>query len=174
MKKHISGYKLSRDSSARLALMKNLVYSLIKHEAVVTTKIKAKAVTPIFEKLLTKAKQDSLANRRLVQAYVQEGELVKKLFGEIAPRYKAILGGYTKLTLIGNRRGDNAPMVKLSLTKKSSTPEAGKKTATGEVVKETAKATKSASQVAPVVPEETRAVKAAPKLVRRTGKRGDK
>lgn len=173
MKKHISGYKLSRDSSARLALMKNLVYSLIKHEAVVTTKIKAKAVTPIFEKLLTKAKSDSLANRRLIQAYVQDGELVKKLFAEIAPRYKAIMGGYTKLTLIGNRRGDNAPLVKLALTKKSTSSEASKKEA-AEAEKDSVKETKKTAKISPVVPEETRAVKAAPKLVRRTGKRGDK
>lgn len=168
MKKHISGYKLSRDSEARLALMKNLVYSLIKHEAVVTTKIKAKAVTPIFEKLITRAKVDSIQNRRMVQAYVQEGLLVKKLFGVIAPLYKEVRGGYTKLTLIGNRRGDNAPLVRLSLTKKSvAAPVKGKADDSEKVVKK-------ATKVAAVVPEVVKATKAAPKLVKRTGKRGDK
>jgi len=170
MKKHIGGYKLNRDSEARLALMKNLVYALIQHEAIVTTKIKAKAVTPIFEKLITRAKVDSVQNRRMVQAYVQENDIVKKLFAEIAPRYKAVMGGYTKLTVIGNRRGDNAPLVRLSLTKKA----AAKDVKSATVEKEEAKVAKKAKAVAAVVPEVTKATKAAPKLVRRTGKRGDK
>ncbi len=170
MKKHIGGYKLNRDSEARLALMKNLVYALIQHEAIVTTKIKAKAVTPIFEKLITRAKVDSVQNRRMVQAYVQENDIVKKLFAEIAPRYKAVMGGYTKLTVIGNRRGDNAPLVRLSLTKKS----AVKDVKSASVEKEETKVAKKAKAVAAVVPEVTKATKAAPKLVRRTGKRGDK
>lgn len=172
MKKHISGYKLSRDSQARLALMKNLVYSMIEHEAVVTTKIKAKAVTPIFEKLVTRAKVDSIQNRRMVQAYIQEGKLVKKLFESIAPLYKEVRGGYTNLTLIGNRKGDNAPLVRLSLTKKTVKEEVKAKV-TPEAKAET-KATKKAAKVAAVVPEVTKATKAAPKLVKRTGKRGDK
>jgi large subunit ribosomal protein L17 len=171
MKKHIGGYKLNRDSEARLALMKTLVYSLIEHEAIVTTKIKAKAVTPIFEKLITRARVDSVQNRRMVQAYVQDGTLVTKLFNEIAPRYKAALGGYTKLTLIGTRRGDNAPMVKLSLTKLKVAAPAKAKDAEA---KEDVKAAKKAKTVAAVVPEEIKAKAAAPKLVRRTGKRGDK
>lgn len=174
MKKHISGYKLSRDSQARLALMKNLVYALIQHEAIVTTKIKAKAVTPIFEKLITRARVDSVQNRRMVQAYIQENDLVKKLFNVIAPLYKEVKGGYTKLTLIGNRRGDNAPLVRLSLTKKSVvTPAVA--TTTKEKVKETVSPRSSKSEAGKaVVPEVVKAVKAAPKLVKRTGKRGDK
>lgn len=168
MKKHIGGYKLNRDSEARLALMKNLVYSLIKHEAIVTTKIKAKAVTPIFEKMITRAKVDSVQNRRMIQAYVQENDLVKKLFTVIAPLYKEVRGGYTKLTLIGNRRGDNAPLVRLSLTKKSAVAPTKGKTAEAE------KETKKSAKVAAVVPEVVKATKAAPKLVKRTGKRGDK
>lgn len=170
MKKHISGYKLNRDSQARLALMKNLVYALIEHEAIVTTKIKAKAVTPIFEKLITRAKLDSIQNRRMVQAYVQENTLVKKLFTVIAPLYKEVKGGYTKLTLIGNRRGDNAPLVRLSLTKKSTAP-VGAKDFSPAVTDKVAKKTKT---VKAVVPEVIKATGAAPKLVKRTGKRGDK
>lgn len=168
MKKHISGYKLSRDSEARLALMKNLVYSLIEHEAIVTTKIKAKAVAPIFEKLITRAKVDSVQNRRMVQAYIQENTLVKKLFEVISPKYKEVKGGYTKLTLIGNRRGDNAPLVRLSLTKKSAVTPVKAKTDDSASEKKQTKAVKA------VVPEVVKAVKAAPKLVKRTGKRGDK
>ena len=161
------------DSSARLALMKNLVYALIQNEAVVTTKAKAKAVTPIFEKLITRAKLDSLQNRRLVQSYVQEGSIVKKLFNEIAPRYKTVMGGYTKLTVIGNRRGDNAAMVKLALTKKSA---ALPKTAAPKDKTKVAVASSSSKSKAgkAVVPEVVKATGAAPKLVKRTGKRGDK
>lgn len=170
MKKHISGYKLNRDSQARLALMKNLVYAMIQHEAIVTTKIKAKAVTPIFEKLITRAKVDTVQNRRMVQAYIQENTLVQKLFATIAPLYKEVRGGYTKLTLIGNRRGDNAPLVRLSLTKKSAASVKADATTEPEKVKSTAK-TKA---VKAVVPEVVKATKAAPKLVKRTGKRGDK
>jgi large subunit ribosomal protein L17 len=173
MKKHIGGYKLNRDSEARLALMKNLVYAMIQHEAIVTTKIKAKAVTPIFEKLITRAKVDSVQNRRMVQGYIQENKLVKKLFTIIAPLYKEVRGGYTKLTLIGNRRGDNAMLVRLSLTKKSSpapTPNSANKPHKTKLAPK-AKAVKS---VAAVVPEVVKATSAAPKLVKRTGKRGDK
>ncbi len=169
MKKHIGGYKLNRDSQARLALMKMLVYSLIDNEFIVTTKIKAKAVMPIFEKLITRAKIDNVQNRRMIQAYVQENDLVKKMFVEIAPRYKEVRGGYTHLTLIGNRRGDNAPLVRLSLTKKSVIP-----TAAEGSKKATIKEIKKSKTVAAVVPEKVAATKAAPKLVRRTGKRGDK
>src|SRR3989339_677361 len=165
MKKHIAGYKLNRDSQARLALMKNLVYSLIQHEAVVTTKIKAKAVTPIFEKLITRAKVDSVQNRRMVQSYIQENTLVQKLFASIAPLYKEVRGGYTKLVLIGNRRGDNAPMVRLMLTKKAASDSA-------QTSPELAEGPKKA-KVTAVVPEVVKATKAAPKLVKRTGKRGD-
>ncbi|MFZ2199188.1 MAG: 50S ribosomal protein L17 [Microgenomates group bacterium] len=167
MKKHISGYKLNRDSEARLALMKNLVYALIQHEAIVTTKIKARAVTPIFEKMITRAKVDSIQNRRMVQAYIQDGDLVKKLFMTIAPLYKEVHGGYTKLTLIGNRRGDNAPLVRLSLTKKSVVAAVKEK-------EEVAVAKKKKTVVKAVTPEIVKATAAAPKLVKRTGKRGDK
>ena len=66
MKKHISGYKLSRDSQARLALMKNFVSGLIQHEAIVTTKITAKEITPIFQKLINRAKVDRYQNSRMV------------------------------------------------------------------------------------------------------------
>ncbi len=161
------------DSSARLALMKNLVYALIQNEAVVTTKAKAKAVTPIFEKLITRAKLDSVQNRRLVQSYVQEGSIVKKLFNEIAPRYKTVMGGYTKLTVIGNRRGDNATMVKLALTKKSAAlpKTAAPKDKTKAAVSSSSSKSKAGKAV---VPEVVKATGAAPKLVKRTGKRGDK
>lgn len=173
MKKHIGGYKLNMDSSARLALMKNLVYALIQNEAILTTKTKAKAVTPIFEKLITRAKLDSVQNRRLVQAYVQDRSIVKKLFQDIAPRYKTVMGGYTKLTLIGNRRGDNASMAKLSLIKQSAPILKAAAPAKDKVKDISSTSSKSkASKV--IVPEVLKPTAAAPKLLKRTLKRGDK
>lgn len=172
MKKHISGYKLNMDSARRLALMKSLVSELIRHEEITTTKTKAKAVTPIFEKLLTRARLDSIQNRRMIQGYVQDNELVKKLFVSIAPRYKAVLGGYTKLTQVANRRGDNAPTVRLALTKKVS--EAVTKETVKTADKKPIKSKGKIAKIRGIAPEKTQATKEAPKLVRRTGKRGDK
>lgn len=169
MKKHISGYKLNRDSSSRLSLMRGLVASLIAKEEIITTNAKASAVTPIFEKLVTRAKTDSLAARRIVQAYVQNNALVKRLFTDVAPRYRDVHGGYTKLIVVGNRRGDNAAIVRLSLTQKSPVAEKGKHVITPEPAKETKKPT-----VKTITPEKVSATHAAPKLVKRTGKRGDK
>ena len=170
MKKHISGYKLNRDSASRLALMKSLVASMIAKEEISTTLTRARAVAPIFEKLLTHAKTGSLSARRMVQSYVQDGDLVKRLFTEIAPRYKDVRGGYTKLTVVGSRRGDNATVVRFSLTKKAAIAPA--KVKAEETSK--AKAAPKPKAVAVVAPDVAKATKAAPKLVKRTGKRGDK
>lgn len=170
MKKHISGYKLNMDSARRLALMKSLVASLIAKEEINTTLTRARAVKPIFEKLVTRAKSDSLAARRIVQAYVQDGTLVKRLFVEIAPRYKDVRGGYTKIIVVGARRGDNASVVRFGLTKKAT--KIVKSNSANEPNK--AKSVPKAKAISAVVPEATRATKAAPKLVKRTGKRGDK
>lgn len=168
MKKRISGYKLNRDSAGRQALLKNLVGSLILKEEIVTTVTKAKAVTPVFEKLLTRAKQGSISARRAVQSYLQTADLTKRLLDDIAPRYKDTHGGYTKLILVGNRRGDNATMARLALTKKTTV--APVKSKAGETA-----ADKKKSQVtSALTPEKVTATKAAPVLVRRTGKRGDK
>ncbi len=170
MKKHISGYKLNMDSARRLALMKSLVASLIAREEIETTITRARAVGPIFEKLITRAKSDSVAARRIVQAYVQDGSLVKRLFTEIAPRYKDVRGGYTKMIVVGSRRGDNTSVVRFGLTKKSVIP-----TKVEGSKKESAPVgARRGSPVSTVVPEVTKATKAAPKLVKRTGKRGDK
>jgi large subunit ribosomal protein L17 len=168
MKKHISGYKLNRDSASRLALMKSLVASLIAKEEIVTTITKARAVAPIFEKLITHAKSNSLAARRLVQAYVQDGTLVSRLFAEIAPRYKDVRGGYTKMITVGSRRGDNSTIVRFGLTKKAAIAPVKVKT------EETVADKKKTKTVAATTPEKVQATKAAPKLVKRTGKRGDK
>lgn len=168
MKKHIGGYKLNRDSSSRQPLLKTLVFALIDHEQVVTTKTKARASAPVFAKLLTRAKTDTLHNRRLVQAFVQDDSLVAKLFSDIAPRYKQVLGGYTQIIPVGNRRGDNASLVRLALTKRQTNqPSHRAKVEEATVVKKSA-------QVTTTAPVDVKATKSAPKQVKRTGKRGDK
>lgn len=119
MRKRIKTKKLNRSSNHRKALFKNLVISLTKNEEIVTTKAKATAVRGIFEKLVTKGKVGSLHVRRLIQGMIQDKDAVKKIVDDLGVRFKDTKGGYTKITKLGNRRGDNAPMVKLSLTKKA-------------------------------------------------------
>lgn len=178
MKKHTSNYHLGRDSQARLALFKGLIGSLIQKEKITTTATKAAATRPIFEKLLTKAKLGTVAKIREIHAVLGDNSLVTKLVHEIAPRYKDVLGGYTKIVRSGARRGDNAMMVVWSLTKQK--PVSAPKKDASKDVKEAvvAKAKKepvkkaATKPVAPVV-KETKAntVKLAPS---RAGKRGDK
>lgn len=171
MKKRLSGYKLSRSTAQRGALLKGLIRSLVAHEEIVTTVTKAKAVTPLFERLLTQARTGTVAARRAIASQLQSASLIKRLVDTIAPRYQDSKGGYTSLTKIGPRRGDNAVMVKLALTKKSSTSKTLAKPAvdTETSKKKVVTAVPAAPQIEKVAP-----VKAAPKLVRRTGKRGDK
>lgn len=170
MKKRISGYKLNRDSAGRLALLKSLVAAMVEKEAIVTTITRAKATLPIFEKLITHARRGLLQDRRLVQSYLQSTALTKRLLNEIAPRYKDVKGGYTKLTLIGTRRGDNATMARLALTKKLEVvPKSNLANSANKAkIASKAKATKV------VTPEKVAPTKSAPTLVRRTLRRGDK
>lgn len=113
--------KLSRDSSSRKALFRDLVTDLFIHERIQTTEAKAKELRSIAEKLITKAKRDDLHSRRQVAAFVrreeaQEGkDAIQKLFSDIAPRYAERAGGYTRILKLGPRRGDAAPMVYLEL-----------------------------------------------------------
>lgn len=121
MKKHIKTKRFNRDSQHRKALFQNLVNSMIEHEEISTTSAKARAVRGIFEKLITKGRLGTVHATRQIHDFVQDRTLVHKLVHKISPRYMGVKGGYTKLTMIGNRRGDNALMVRLSLTKKKIT-----------------------------------------------------
>ena len=95
--------------------MANLVASLIAAEAITTTEAKAKAVRPIAEKVITRARKGGLHNQRQVVSFLRDREMAAKLFDEIGPRYRDRHGGYTRLVKIGPRRGDNAPMVRIEL-----------------------------------------------------------
>ncbi len=171
MRKHIGHYQIGRNTAQRTALFRGLVVSLITQESLTTTATKAMAVRPIFEKLLTRALTGTVPARRAIQAYVQNGKLVTKLVNDIAPRYKGVLGGYTKITPIGARRGDNAKMVKFSLTKmKVATPTKKEEKSTKQTTPTAASAIATHTPVTPKS-EKVTTVKLAAK---RAGKRGDR
>ena len=103
--------KLGIAPAHRKSLIKNLCVSVIDHETIKTTHAKAKAVQPVLEKLVTVAKTDTVANRRLAYSRLNSRRAVKKLFADIAPRFKERQGGYTRvLKFADGREGDNAPM----------------------------------------------------------------
>jgi len=108
--------KLNRTSSHRQALFRNMSVALLTHEAIKTTVPKAKELRRIVEPLITLAKVDSVANKRLAFARLRDRDLVVKLFAEIGPRFAARPGGYTRILKAGFRQGDNAPMCYIALT----------------------------------------------------------
>lgn len=110
MSRHANAFrKLNRTASHRQALFANMAAALIKHEQIVTTLPKAKALRPVVEKLVTLAKKGDLNSRRLAIARVRDVDMVKKLFETIGPRYQTRAGGYTRVLKAGFRFGDNAP-----------------------------------------------------------------
>jgi large subunit ribosomal protein L17 len=115
MKHGIKGRKLSRNSAHRKALFRNLSIALLKHESIKTTLPKAKELRPIVEKVITLAKKDTLANRRLAISILGNQEIAEKLFKEIGPRVLKRNGGYTRILKFGFRTGDKAPMALMEL-----------------------------------------------------------
>ena len=107
--------KLGRDSSVRKALLRGIVTSLFQHERIETTEAKAKELRKVADKMLTLAKRGDLHARRQVMAYMMDEDVVKKLFDEVAPKYKDRQGGYTRIIKAGVRQGDAAPMVIIEL-----------------------------------------------------------
>lgn len=115
MRHRKSGRQLNRNSSHRQAMFRNMAGSLVKHEIIKTTLPKAKELRRVLEPLITLAKQDSVANRRLAFARTRDKEVVGKLFNELGPRYVERPGGYTRILKCGFRTGDNAPMAYVEL-----------------------------------------------------------
>ena len=107
--------KLNRTSSHRLAMLRNMANSLIEHEAIKTTVPKAKELRRVVEPMITLAKVDSVANRRLAFARLRDDASVAKLFTNLGPRYNSRPGGYTRILKMGFRVGDNAPMAFVEL-----------------------------------------------------------
>ncbi len=102
-------------SAHQKSMMANLVASLIAAEAITTTEAKAKALRPIAEKMITKARKGGLHNHRQVVSFLRDREMTAKLFDEIGPRYEDRPGGYTRILKVGPRSGDNAPMARIEL-----------------------------------------------------------
>jgi len=109
------GRKLNRSVSHRKALFRNMATSLFRHERIETTDAKAKELRGYAEKLITLAKTDDVHSRRLAFQKIRDKEVLSKLFDDIAPRYKGRPGGYTRVTKIRVRRGDNATMSLIEL-----------------------------------------------------------
>ena len=107
--------KLNRTSSHRLAMLRNMSVSLLKHEAIKTTLPKAKELRRVVERLITLGKTPTLANKRLAFDRLRDREVVVKLFAEIGPRYAQRPGGYLRILKCGFRVGDNAPMAFVEL-----------------------------------------------------------
>jgi large subunit ribosomal protein L17 len=115
MRHRKSGRKLNRTSSHRQAMFRNMAVSLFKHELIKTTLPKAKELRRVAEPLITLAKVDSVANRRLAFARTRSKEAVGILFNELGPRYQDRPGGYLRIIKAGFRPGDNAPMAIVEL-----------------------------------------------------------
>ena len=107
------GRRFGGGASHQRLMMANLVASLIAAEALVTTEAKAKALRPIVEKCITKAKKGGVYRQRDVVAFIGDKDMAHKLFDEIAPRYEDRQGGYTRILKLGPRHGDNAPMARI-------------------------------------------------------------
>lgn len=115
MRHRYSGRKLNRTSAHRKAMFRNMAVSLIEHEIINTTLPKAKEFRRIAEPLITLAKKDSVANRRLAFSRMRDRSAVTKLFKELGPRYESRPGGYIRILKRGFRAGDNAPMAIVEL-----------------------------------------------------------
>ena len=118
-----SGRKLNRNSSHRKAMFRNMTTSLFRHEVIRTTLAKAKELRRTAEPLITLAKMDSVAKRRLAFSRLRDRDIVGKLFNELAPRYESRPGGYLRILKCGFRPGDSAPMAIVELVDRPSTDE---------------------------------------------------
>ena len=115
MRHRMSGRKLNRSSSHRKAMFANLTVSLLRHEQIITTKPKAKELRSFTDKMVTLGKQGNLHARRRAMSFLQDGEIVSKLFNTLAERYRDRQGGYTRVLSSGFRYGDSAPMAVIEL-----------------------------------------------------------
>ena len=125
--------KLNKTSSHRLAMLRNMTVSLLKHEAIKTTLPKAKELRKVAEPIITLGKNPSLANKRLAFDRLRDRDMVVKLFDELGPRYKARNGGYLRILKMGFRQGDNAPMAFVELVDRPEPAEEARDTGDSKV-----------------------------------------
>jgi large subunit ribosomal protein L17 len=109
------GKRFGGSASHQKAMFGNLVASLVAAESIVTTEAKAKAIRPVAEKIITKAKKGGLHNHRQIVAFLRDEEMTHKLMTDVGPRYADRPGGYTRILKLGPRHGDNAPMARIEL-----------------------------------------------------------
>jgi large subunit ribosomal protein L17 len=129
MRHKVAGRRLGRTTSHRKATMQNMAVSLIQHELIRTTVPKAKELRRVAEPLITRAKEDSVANRRIVFNRLRDRDAVQKLFNELGPRYTKRPGGYLRILRCGFRPGDSAPMAYVELVDRPAGEEAEAATA---------------------------------------------
>ena|SRR5690554_5317621 len=125
MRHRHSGRQLNRNSAHRKAMFRNMTASLVEHEIIKTTVVKAKELRMVAEPLITLAKNDSVANRRLAFDRLRSKEAVGKLFNDLGPRYQGRPGGYIRILKCGIRAGDKAPMAYVELVDRPAGAEAG-------------------------------------------------
>ncbi len=125
--------KLNKTSSHRLAMLRNMSVSLLKHEAIKTTLPKAKELRRVVEPIITLGKTDTLAHKRLAFDRLRDRDMVVKLFAELGPRYKARNGGYLRILKMGFRQGDNAPMALVELVDRPAVEEDARDTGDSKV-----------------------------------------
>jgi large subunit ribosomal protein L17 len=131
MRHHLSGRQLSRNSAHRHALMRNMSVSLLRHETIRTTLPKAKELRRVVEPLITLAKSDGEANRRIAFSRLRDAQVVEKLFADLGPRFKTRPGGYTRILRMVPRPGDSAPMALMQLVE-GAAPAAAEEPAPGK------------------------------------------
>ncbi|MFE1172012.1 50S ribosomal protein L17 [Streptomyces sp. NPDC058773] len=144
MPKPAKGARLGGSAAHERLMLRNLATSLFEHGRITTTEAKARRLRPYAERLVTKAKKGDLHNRRQVMQLISDKSVVHTLFTEIAPRFENRPGGYTRITKIGNRRGDNAPMAVIELVEALTVAQQ----ATGEAEAATKRAAKDAEAAA--------------------------
>jgi len=152
MRHHLSGRQLSRNAPHRRAMLRNMSVSLLRHETIRTTLPKAKELRRVVEPLITLAKSDGDANRRLAFSRLRDAEIVEKLFADLGPRFKARPGGYTRILRMNPRAGDSAPMALMQLVDGPAAAAAEKPTAAKKKSRR-AKAKTEASDAAPAAEE---------------------
>jgi large subunit ribosomal protein L17 len=162
MRHHLSGRQLSRNSSHRHAMLRNMSVSLLRHETIRTTLPKAKELRRVVEPLITLAKIDGDANRRLAFARLRDADVVEKLFADLGPRFKARPGGYTRILRMLPRAGDSAPMALMQLVDGPAAVTAGEEApATKKKGARRTKKVEAAGTEAEAAPKRTRKKKAA-------------
>src|SRR5690242_10655939 len=161
MRHHLSGRQLSRNSSHRHALMRNMSVSLLRHETIRTTLPKAKELRRVVEPLITLGKEDGEHNRRIAFSRLRDVQIVEKLFADLGPRFKARPGGYTRILRMLPRPGDSAPMALMQLVDGPATAEAEKPATGAKKTSRRAKAKSGAMPAAEEAPTHTRKKKAA-------------